>query len=173
MLSLQILTAALPLRCAVDPVERLPRKMRALVEEMPTHTAARQISVREAMRYYVEAGDTGTAPVIFVDVRTAEEIAVSTIPNAVQLNTQFKMNDLDLLATDMSFLASHFVAGESTDTAPPVKGSAKPASKAPLAKPPSKGKKDAAAVAPGKTTIPQGVSIARVLTTWLPLLGCA
>jgi len=163
-----MLTATLPLSDAIDPVERLPRKLRALVEEMPTHTTARQLSVREAMRYYVEAqpGDTGTAPVIFVDVRTAEETAVSTIPNAVQLNAQFKMNDLDLLATDMSFLANHFVAGAS-DAAPPAKGSAKAPAKAP-----AKGKKDAAPAAPGKTTIPQGVSFAAVLPAWLFLFGC-
>jgi rhodanese-related sulfurtransferase len=151
-----MLTATLPLSDAIDPVERLPRKLRALVEEMPTHSLARQMSVREAMRHYVEAGDAGQAPVIFVDVRTLEETTVSTIPNAVQLNVHVKMNDLDLLATDMSFLASHFVPGTAADSnaAPLAKG---PAKAAPKAAPAAKGKKEAAPVGPGKTTIPPAV----------------
>jgi hypothetical protein len=37
MLLLQMLNATLPLNRSADPVERLQRKLRALVEEMPTH----------------------------------------------------------------------------------------------------------------------------------------
>eukprot|EP00959_Pyramimonas_sp_CCMP1952_P145417 3044496-Pyramimonas_sp.AAC.1 len=80
----------------------------------------------EAIRFYEEKNDEGAPAVIFVDIRPPAESAVSTIPGAIVIGTEFELNDLDILKTNMSFLKELFSVGN----APPAKG-AKPTTSVP------------------------------------------
>uniref|UniRef100_A0A7S0RMM0 Calmodulin n=1 Tax=Pyramimonas obovata TaxID=1411642 RepID=A0A7S0RMM0_9CHLO len=125
----KLLTASEPTVEVPPAVEKLAKKFKALVEEMPTHTAAEQMGAFEAIRFYKEKDDEGAPPLMFIDLRPSAESAVSTIPGATVIGTEFEFNDLDLLKTDMSFLKELF---SSEDAAPPAKG-AKPTTTIPTA----------------------------------------
>ena len=58
----------------------LPERYEAFYESFPTHTAARQMSVRDI----VDAGKQGRR-VVFVDARATEEQEVSVIPGAIRI----------------------------------------------------------------------------------------